>query len=604
MLTNREDKIKTRDALVQISQDLRATSKIVGYTSGVFDLLHPGHVDYLERARARCDVLIVGVNADVSVRFNKGPSRPICPEADRLQVVAALGCVDFVFLFDDKNNNRNVELLKPHIYFKAGDYAPEKLSSAPLVEQYGGRVEIIPMQPGLSSSAIIDRVIDIHIASAHGTIAVPRRAKRPAVFLDRDGTLCEEVSYLHEPSKFRLIPGTMDGLKKLAQAGYLIVVVTNQPGVGLGYFKIEDVFAVNRELLKAASRAGVMVEKIYFCPHSEAEYCPCRKPATGLVTRAVEELNVDLSQSIMIGDMTTDVMLAKNAGIGSVLVRTGAGGRDGRFPVSADHIADNVAAAAEWILARPRPSVALEPAPGAPRPLTRESLEAIGQFGAKVGHDVNNFLSAIRGCLDMVKRKVGQGQNLAGALDKQMAIMERSVARCADFTGKIRGFVRPGPIERIPQKLSPIIQRAVTFLTEHGVPVVVNVEGDPLVAVHEFSIEQILIALSLNALEAMQGIADRDVVIHLDQVAEAPGLGRGRYCRVSVMDHGKGLDRELQQQVFLPFFTTKPSTPGQSMGLSLVMAREVLRKHEGAINLSSRAGCGTVVQLFLPLYEQ
>jgi rfaE bifunctional protein nucleotidyltransferase chain/domain len=319
----------------------------VGFTSGVFDLVHPGHVAYLENARLECDILVVGVNSDRSVRENKGELRPICGEAERSAVIAGLGSVDYVFVFDERNNNKNIEILRPDVYLKAGDYDRSKLSSAGIVEAYGGRVVFVPFADGHGTTGIIDR-----IAGRYGAVCepTPLGQLRPAVFLDRDGTLNEHVEYIHEVEKFRLIPGVLAALKRLKDHGFRLIVVTNQPGIGMGYFTKEDFFRVNRELLKAVRAEGVTLDRVYFCPHSDNDRCACRKPGTLLVERAVRELNIDLTRSFVVGDTTGDVELARRAGCRSILVRTGLGGADGHFAAVADHVAENLTGAAEHIV--------------------------------------------------------------------------------------------------------------------------------------------------------------------------------------------------------------------------------------------------------------
>jgi len=342
----------TRDQLISLCEGLRAQQKVVGYTSGVFDLLHAGHVDYLQRARLECNVLIAGVNSDSSVQALKGNKRPIIGQEERARVVAGLASVDYVFIFDDANNNQNIELLKPDIYFKAGDYEVKSLSSAKIVQSYGGRVSIIPALAGLSTSHIIDRIVERY-GSEHPQLASSvTYEKAPAVFLDRDGTINEHVEYLHEPEKFKLIPGVFEGIKKFQEAGYRIVIVTNQAGIGLGYFSKEDFYKVNKELLKAASRSGVSIDKVYFSPYSKADGTKCRKPETGMIDRAVKDLNLDLEKSVVIGDMTSDVQLGRNAGCYTVLVKTGMKGEDGIYDVQADFVAENMAAAAEHVLSK------------------------------------------------------------------------------------------------------------------------------------------------------------------------------------------------------------------------------------------------------------
>jgi rfaE bifunctional protein nucleotidyltransferase chain/domain len=343
-----KSKIITRDEAARLGQAYKASSKRVGYTSGVFDILHPGHVEYLEAAKALVDVLIVGVNSDLSVRANKGPSRPINNEVDRAQVLAGLASVDHIFIFSERNNNINVEVLKPDLYIKAGDYSPENLSSKNVVESHGGRVELVPFHQGLSTTSVIEKIQLAAISEAGQKI---EHKPTPAVFLDRDGTINEHVEYLSDPKRFVAIPGSFAAMKKLREHGYRLIVVTNQPGVGLGYFSVEDLYAVNREMMRQATQVGCSIDKIYFCPHSKADNCKCRKPGTYFIERAAQELAVDVSKSFVIGDMTTDLKMGANAGCGSILVKTGRGGDDGIEPsVKPNYIARDLTDAAEWIL--------------------------------------------------------------------------------------------------------------------------------------------------------------------------------------------------------------------------------------------------------------
>ncbi len=344
-----KSKIFARESLIATRERLGRERKKVGYTSGVFDILHPGHVDYLEKARAECDCLIVGVNSDSSVRGNKGELRPINSEESRARVVAALSFVDFVFIFSEKNNNKNIETLKPDLYIKAGDYSKSSLSSAPLVEAYGGKIILIPTLSGYSTTSIINKIAGVKIDEGASAIELPPMEKAPAAFIDRDGTLIEHVEYLHEPEKLKMLPGAIDGLKLFKEAGFRLVVITNQPGIGLGYFTKEQFFIVNRELLRACSKAGVGLDKVYFCPHNEAEKCACRKPGTAMIERAVRELNLDLPASVMIGDIAIDIQLGKNAGCSTIQVGTGIGMQN-TSSVAPDYFARNVLEAAQWFI--------------------------------------------------------------------------------------------------------------------------------------------------------------------------------------------------------------------------------------------------------------
>jgi len=342
-----QSKIITREEAATLRNQYREAGKKVGYTSGHFDILHSGHVEYLEAAKALVDVLILGLNSDQSTRERKGPNRPINAERERALVVAGLSSVDHVFIFGEHNNNLNTELLKPDVYIKAGDYSEKSLSSKAIVESYGGSVALVAFHEGFSTTSVVEKISLMAISDGGEKISY---SPQPAIFLDRDGTINEHIEYLSEPEKFSEIPGSFAAIKRLQESGFRIIVVTNQPGIGLGYFTKEDLFAVNREMLRQASKAGVRIDKIYFCPHSKADQCGCRKPATLFAKRAAEELAVQLDKSFMIGDMSSDIQFGINAGCTSILVKTGKSGSDEICQAAPHHTALNLSDAAEWIL--------------------------------------------------------------------------------------------------------------------------------------------------------------------------------------------------------------------------------------------------------------
>ncbi len=149
--------------------------------------------------------------------------------------------------------------------------------------------------------------------------------KVPVVFLDRDGTINEEVGYLSNPSDLRLIPGAASGIQALNQAGFKIIIVTNQSGLARGYFSLSTLEEIHRRLLDELALRGAYIDGIYFCPHHPEEGCNCRKPRTGLVERAIRELGLDISRAYVVGDKKIDLLLAKNIGAKAVLVLTGYG---------------------------------------------------------------------------------------------------------------------------------------------------------------------------------------------------------------------------------------------------------------------------------------
>lgn len=139
-------------------QSRRAAGARIVFTNGVFDLLHPGHVRYLAAARAEGDVLVVAVNSDQSVRANKGPSRPITPEAERAEILAALASVDAVVIFDEDTPAEIVRRLQPDVLVKGADWAADAIVGRDTVEARGGRVVRIEIEPGWSTSGIIEKI--------------------------------------------------------------------------------------------------------------------------------------------------------------------------------------------------------------------------------------------------------------------------------------------------------------------------------------------------------------------------------------------------------------------------------------------------------------
>jgi D-beta-D-heptose 7-phosphate kinase/D-beta-D-heptose 1-phosphate adenosyltransferase len=155
-----KQKIKTRKELLRINKDLKAKGKRIVFTNGCFDLLHIGHVRYLEKARTLGDVLVVGVNSDSSVRKLKGPKRPILPEEERAGILSGLGCVDYVTLFDEIDPLKLITSLQPDVLVKGGDWTKEQTVGKEVVERLGGEVVIIPFIKGASTSNLIETILE------------------------------------------------------------------------------------------------------------------------------------------------------------------------------------------------------------------------------------------------------------------------------------------------------------------------------------------------------------------------------------------------------------------------------------------------------------
>lgn len=147
-----------RSELAEICRRARDEKRVVVTTNGCFDILHVGHVRILKQARELGDLLIVGINSDASVRKLKGPTRPINNELDRAEVLSSLACVDYVTIFDEDTPVEYLSEAKPNIHVKGSDYKPSDLAETPVVESYGGRVEILALVPNKSTTKVVERI--------------------------------------------------------------------------------------------------------------------------------------------------------------------------------------------------------------------------------------------------------------------------------------------------------------------------------------------------------------------------------------------------------------------------------------------------------------
>jgi D-glycero-D-manno-heptose 1,7-bisphosphate phosphatase len=213
--------------------------------------------------------------------------------------------------------------------------------------------------------------MDTRVSRVDGTM-------RPAVFLDRDGTLNEDVGYLDRVERLRVFPYTTDAMRVLSRAGYRLVIVTQQNGIALGFVDEPRVQSIHRLLVDRLAAAHVPVDGVYYCPHhpnaTVERYrveCDCRKPLPGMLQRASRELSLDLTRSVIVGDRWRDLQMGASLGVPGVLVRTGYGETEAR--TVPDHIrplaiVGNVMEAAVWILRHGPLASGSAPRPGAPAP--------------------------------------------------------------------------------------------------------------------------------------------------------------------------------------------------------------------------------------------
>ena len=181
------------------------------------------------------------------------------------------------------------------------------------------------------------------------------RGPRPAVFLDRDGTICEEMGYLNHINRLQIFAFAADAIRRLNEAGVPVLVVTNQSGVSRGIFPESLVIEVHRKLGEALASSGAHLDGFYYCTHTRVDECNCRKPLPGLLERAAREHDIDLSRSFVVGDRYGDVELAHAAGGRGLLVLTGYGSGDYEYhrhewPRQPDWVVENLDKAVDVIL--------------------------------------------------------------------------------------------------------------------------------------------------------------------------------------------------------------------------------------------------------------
>ncbi len=186
--------------------------------------------------------------------------------------------------------------------------------------------------------------------------------KRPAIFLDRDGTINEQMGYINHLSRFHILPGVAEAIGLLNKNNYLVIVVSNQSGLARGYFSLELLEHIHIYMKDTLKKSGAEIDAIFYCPHYPRgkikEYaieCDCRKPKTGLIKQAMERFDIDLEKSYMIGDHFTDLEFASNSGLKSIMVKTGYGLGEVDFILPGFRckplfIAEDLLDAVNWIL--------------------------------------------------------------------------------------------------------------------------------------------------------------------------------------------------------------------------------------------------------------
>ncbi len=297
-----QTKIKSQKEIVRIVQELKEKNKKIVTCNGSFDILHQGHFQRLQEAREQGDVLIVCLNSDRSIRAYKGPGRPINKQAVRLKNLAGLKYIDYLVIFDELNPKRILDMIKPDIHCVGRDWGKDCVEKD-VVEKNGGQIYVAKWLEGFATSNFI------------------KKPSIRAVFLDRDGTInINKPEYVHKVEDFEFVPGALSALKELSCTDYKIIIVTNQSGIGRGYFTEQDLKKLHQWLLGQFKKEKIRIDKIYYCPHAPDQGCHCRKPKTGMIEKAVRDFGMNLSKSWIIGDDEKDVVLGREVNLKTIFI--------------------------------------------------------------------------------------------------------------------------------------------------------------------------------------------------------------------------------------------------------------------------------------------
>lgn len=336
-------KLKSQKELVKIVKKLKKQGKKIVAISGSFDLIHFGHIKALEEARKKGDVLIVLLNSDSSIRAYKGKNRPIFSQEKRVKVLSAIEYVSFITIFDEITPVKILEKIKPHIFFQSPEWGKNCVERA-VVEKYGGKVYVGKFYPNFSTTNLIEKISNI--------------LKEPAVsavFLDRDGVInVNEPEYVHRKEDFKFTEGAIHALKKLSKSNYKIIIVTNQSGIGRGYFTLKDFKKLNSWMLNELKKNNVRIDRVYYCPHKPEDECFCRKPKPGLILKAVKDFNINLSKSWLIGDDVKDIILGRSLNIKTIKIGKK---MPKQLKLEPNYYAKNLLEAINIILKKPRISI-------------------------------------------------------------------------------------------------------------------------------------------------------------------------------------------------------------------------------------------------------
>jgi rfaE bifunctional protein nucleotidyltransferase chain/domain len=292
-------KIVVRSELRELADSLRQSGKKIVTFNGAFDVLHAGHVRCFAEAGEQGDALIVLVNSDASVRGYKGSGRPIVPEQERVEMIAALSCVDYVAIFDDANPKTVISEIRPDVHCNGADWGPGCIERE-TVEDCGGRLHILKWAPGHATSELLKKICSLK--ESPRAVFLPKAIVIQALRPGFDGKL----------------------LSRVVSKGFRIALFAEEPRVAAGEVSMEEVNTEMEKIRSAMERSGLRLDGVYVCAHAAQgdPVCKCRPPLGGLLEQARDELDLALASSWVVSDDMRHIVMGREVNAKTALVGT------------------------------------------------------------------------------------------------------------------------------------------------------------------------------------------------------------------------------------------------------------------------------------------
>ncbi len=294
-----KDKIELKNYI-----DSLDTKESVGVISGSFDGLHDGHKLALDYCSTRVENLIVLTNTDESIRLYKGNERPLIKLNERTKALKTYNNKLIIVSFNELIPNNMLEIIKPNIYFLSKEWIQNPIEKI-VLEKYNTKIQEHPQ-----------------LANTSTTIQNPKIDKsKGAIFFDRDGTINEDVGYLDNVNDIHIPKENLETISTLSELDFFNIIVSNQSGVGLGYFNTKIVKKINDKITRTITENNGRIDKIYFDTSTNENPSENRKPNIGMILEARKDFNISLRKSWVIGDKYSDIELGKKCNMRTIYIK-------------------------------------------------------------------------------------------------------------------------------------------------------------------------------------------------------------------------------------------------------------------------------------------